>query len=76
MNIELKPCPFCGRNPVVIKRTDTYLSGTSERERTAEEYFVIECEEYDCLFNPGTGTYETLDEALEEWNRRGKTRWE
>lgn len=52
---KLKPCPFCGKTPVTVVDDET------------EEKFGVKC------FSCGGAIYpekETLDEAIEAWNRR------
>lgn len=56
--MELKPCPFCGRNAVTVVDDAT------------EEMFGVKC------FNCGgmiDAKKETLDEAIEAWNRRAES---
>lgn len=73
---EIKTCPFCGREPVVVKTSDVYLVGKSETGRGVTESFSVYCNEYECEFNPSTGAYSTAEAAIEAWNRRGKTRYD
>lgn len=54
-DIELKPCPFCGKSKAKIHYpyfTDTYC--------------CIQC--YECYCT--TALFKTPDEAAEAWNRR------
>ena len=54
----LKPCPFCGKYPQAVMDDET------------EEKFGVKC------FNCGGSIYpekETLQEAIEAWNRRADT---
>ena len=59
-NEELKPCPFCGKEPEL--RT---LSGNQST------YYYIECRNFDCLLYCYTKhKYENYQQAIEAWNRR------
>jgi hypothetical protein len=81
---ELKPCPFCGKTPLLVK---SYHSGCSENEET----IVIRCENNNCHIKPTTGevssfrwlshletpdhqnNYVRIDSGervIERWNRR------
>lgn len=58
MNIELKPCPFCGN-----KATITY--------KQVLEAYICECSNNDCPASYMIGNiYDTMEEAIEVWNRR------
>ena len=72
MNKRMEPCPFCGRMPSLIKTTHQYLSGVSERGNDSEIGYSVQCDEYACLYNPGTAEYDTADLAIKCWNWRGK----
>ena len=52
---EIKPCPFCGGEAGI----------TWDKWKNDEMYCCVEC---DC--GVSTGVYETVDEAVEHWNRR------
>ena len=52
---EIKPCPFCGGEAGI----------TWDKWKDDEMYCCVEC---DC--GVSTGVYETVDEAVEHWNRR------
>lgn len=56
MNIELKPCPFCGSDNVKINYP-VYYSG---------EVCNVQC--YDC--NCTTAAFYSPEKASEAWNRR------
>ena len=65
---ELKPCPFCGRKPI-IKSDNRYPR--PERERITA-YEVI-CKNYDCIiYNADNKYYRTEEEAKNAWNRRAE----
>jgi Lar family restriction alleviation protein len=58
---ELKPCPFCGEQPVVDWRMGK------------EKYiplFQIRCENNDCTTQPETWYFKSEAEAIQAWNRR------
>lgn len=57
MSNELKPCPFCGKEPV-IRKTD--------------EYFVIECNNLKCPVFVAVRFRLTEKEAIKAWNKRVK----
>ena len=52
---ELKPCPFCGEKPKVCKYGIEWC---------------IECHSDTCWIVPETGLCESLEEAIQKWNRR------
>ena len=54
---KLKPCPFCGGEAKV--ESDTW-----------RDVGVMHCVECEC--GVSTGVYETVEEAVEHWNRRIK----
>lgn len=58
MTIELKPCPFCGGSA----RFNGYKD---------ENWWFAECadDSFECLM-PCTGSYDTQEQAAEQWNRR------
>lgn len=53
---EIKKCPFCGINPIVIKQPDGYKR--------------IKCNNPDCWIMPATDLYSKLETAIEAWNER------
>lgn len=61
---ELKPCPFCGRNPSKVK--EHYTPGT------AHIYYSVSCKApmSKCFVKPSTGMYKTPEGAADAWNRR------
>lgn len=56
MSVELKPCPFCGVEPV--------LSSDYFRR------YDVRCLNADCKIMPATSVYLTPEDAAEVWNRR------
>lgn len=64
MNIELKPCPFCGGEAEMID-VKAYIS---PRKRTI---YRVECKKgIECPGMPGTCGYDTEREAAAAWNTR------
>lgn len=61
MDVTLKPCPFCGKQPGV----DSFYSAVMGLMR-----FSIACDNDDCLVQPSTNVFSTLDEAEDAWNTR------
>ena len=62
-DIELKPCPFCGRKAKIMVVQELRLGG--------DEGFVIQCK--DCYMNTASinGTYSSNStDVIELWNRR------
>ena len=61
LEIELKPCPFCGEK-ANIEINDTFFMGLEPK------YMAM------CTWCSGnSGWYETDEEATEAWNRRVHT---
>lgn len=54
---ELKPCPFCGEIPSLVKWGNEW---------------DVECLSVVCAIVPETGLYLTQEEAIEAWNRRAE----
>ena len=64
---ELKPCPFCGNQPVVGKYEPRLY-----RPVMNHTYCIVCCEcemmfGWDCDYG---GRFDTEEEAIEAWNRR------
>ena len=58
-NLELKPCPWCGKTPTMMAWTDY-----STRYR-------VTCFYTDCTIQPGTGPlFDRKEEAAKAWNQR------
>ena len=53
---ELKPCPFCGETPRIIEHEYTDVDNT----------YGIKCK----CGTQGFQFWETIDDAIEAWNRR------
>lgn len=65
MSIELKPCPFCGGEPIMSSYTYS-LSGAGIQ-------YKVECERHDCPAQPTVDWhYWTAEEAAEAWNTRAE----
>jgi len=54
--LDLLPCPFCGRKPIIFRR-DIGL-------------FDIRCETFDCYLEAGANWYLSAQEVAEKWNKR------
>lgn len=66
MNIELKPCPFCGGEATVSSYTYSTLGGGYVQ-------FKVECERHDCPAQPTVDWhYWSEAEAAEAWNTRAE----
>ena len=58
-NQELKPCPFCGENPII------------EHWRSGGTMFMVKCNNPDCPIPiNGYPTGHDLAKAIKKWNRR------
>ena len=55
--IKLKPCPFCGSKAITL--TSVY-----------SDLHQVGCSNLSCKVLPQTWDYDTLEEAIEAWNRR------
>ncbi len=57
--IELKPCPFCGRKPII------------EKWSSGGKMYMVKCNNSDCLENiESYPTGHDLQKVKEAWNRR------
>ena len=57
---ELKPCPFCGRRPIIA-------------QWPVSNKLYVRCPGADCLLNTGTGLKNgNLNKHIKIWNRRAK----
>lgn len=63
-DVELKPCPFCGKPPKFVERHDF------ERGVAASSVQILGCFDAGCPANPSVEA-PTREQAKEEWNRRG-----
>ena len=59
LNPKLRPCPFCGSQPVVIKDS-----------LPEKDLFYISCGNENCDVVPDTRAYKTVERAAADWNRR------
>ena len=55
---KLKPCPFCGKKPIVVK-VEKFPRGY---------YWAIQCDRSNVIVY--TKSHNTKKEAIEEWNSR------
>ena len=60
--IELKPCPFCGGNSIVMHD----VPGTFGKSTHTRLYHYMQCR--DCFAQ--TGYHGTKPKTIEAWNRR------
>ena len=68
-NIELKPCPFCGKDPM-ISRSIRYPRYGRYAGKSVEAYSVV-CDNYDCLIYWADDKYFYSEKlAARAWNRR------
>ena len=56
MSVELKPCPFCGVEPVL---SQDYFGR-----------YDVRCLNTACEIMPSTRVYDKAEDAAEAWNRR------
>ena len=59
---ELKPCPFCGGNAMVI----------ANQYRHGQTAYCVKCNNNDCQVIPVTYEHCELEDAIEVWNRRAE----
>jgi len=67
---ELKRCPFCGDE---VEKHKLMLDAHNEEEAsnyTGKYSYFIHCDNINCSFRPETMLHQTIDGAIEEWNRR------
>ena len=64
--IKLKPCPFCGCIPKIVKYIETPIHGLRERKI----YFSPECVNEECVIYRRENSFSSEEEAAEAWNRR------
>jgi hypothetical protein len=61
---ELRPCPFCGRQPGIFRticESNNFVS------------FKVQCVEFVCEVNPSTRICVSEAEAANAWNKRKRT---
>ena len=66
MTEELKPCPFCGSDKLLICETtfDANVEGLA---------YAVSCRVREChggIWALGSGCFETAEEAIAAWNTR------
>lgn len=68
MTANLKPCPFCGGDKLIICKTDFGFE-----EQTV---YAVSCRYPEChggIYALSHGNFETKDEAIAAWNTRAET---
>ena len=60
---EVRPCPWCGKAPVIRKTRNAHN----------RKSFVVGCYNDVCEVGPETFLYPTQREAVDAWNRYGET---
>ena len=60
---ELKPCPFCGSDDLVMSSREAYALMTGKRM----EFYRVKCDTCGAMVDNDFGD---TDEAIEAWNRR------
>ena len=65
MKDKLKPCPFCGEDDLKVFENSVR---DADNKPTSQRYWFVSCRG-DCHF-AGPQSCESLDDALEKWNRR------
>lgn len=66
--MELKPCPFCGAEAVIVINENPRLSRPSKNG-----YCHVACYNCDTMMGYDTdygGQFDTEEEAIESWNHR------
>ncbi len=64
---EAKPCPFCGKQPVLRK---TKVRHCQLHGEPYQDVYVA-CASSQCFIKPKTNEEVHKEHALEQWNRRG-----
>lgn len=63
---DLKPCPFCGKMPIL--KTDTRYP---RPEREARKAYEVVCQNWECIIGFVDDKYKLSEqEAIDAWNRR------
>ena len=68
MTDKLKPCPFCGREAILVKNEHPRLHRPSRNGQ-----YHVACYECDLMMGYDEdygGQFDTKEEAIEAWNRR------
>ena len=60
MEINLKPCPFCGKIPKIERHEDSFR----------RIKWGIECVNEDCDIQPMTPWYQNKKDTIDSWNKR------
>jgi len=60
--LELKACPFCGREPL--------FRAFHDQETRQIKAWQVRCDCQACEVSPGTKVYERKEHAAEVWNAR------
>ena len=63
---NLKPCPFCGRKPRLIKAKVADVFNPEFR-------YMVKCENGFCRVRPQTDLAEFREFVVKVWNRRAET---
>lgn len=64
---KIKPCPWCGHVAGV------YTDGWEDNDRTLVYGHFVKCKNTRCHVKPCTVYFDTIDQAIEAWNRRAET---
>lgn len=64
--IELKPCPFCGGNAVIIGGPENWTPTTHDPDSGGDPIAVV-CEDCPCGLH---GNFEDYSNAVHAWNCR------
>ena len=61
MEDKLKPCPFCGKKPIIFEGI------ALPKELPMYKVF---CDDADCVHKPSASFYPALHAAIDDWNWR------
>ena len=67
---ELKPCPFCGRKPKVIRDREIHFAWTGSPLTAYQAY----CPFKTCLVQPMTEWREKKQDCIADWNTRNEVK--
>ena len=73
MTEKLKPCPFCGNDKtaeIITEQEEFELLGIEDN--FAEEAYAIACSTHKGGCGAYSGWHDTVEQAIEAWNRRSK----
>ena len=65
MAVSVKPCPFCGSEAKIIKKTYYNVIGGSQRA-----VFQMGCKAKQCKVKPKTSSFRSEATAIQVWNER------